>query len=178
MLRLMLCTIMKLRDYQTECIDTMHKHFKSSNRQLIQMPTGAGKTITFLKYISLYCKRSIIIVPTRELLEQVEESSWNFMHKIDLQALHVVFAKFKDRLINEITYDELVLFCKEYLSTPLTKGGSQKNGTGRLIMPSKMTLLSKLRRLSSIYSNLIDNGIPVENIAIKVGAWLNGQKSE
>jgi len=88
MLRLMLCTIMKLRDYQTECIDTMHKHFKSSNRQLIQMPTGAGKTITFLKYISLYCKRSIIIVPTRELLEQVEESSWNFMHKSEVFAKH------------------------------------------------------------------------------------------
>jgi len=111
-------------------------------------------------------------------IRQALKESLSDRSVIDLQALHVVFAKFKDRLINEITYDELVLFCKEYLSTPLTKGGRQKNGTGRLIMPSKMTLLSKLRRLSSIYSNLIDNGIPVENIAIKVGAWLNGQKSE
>jgi len=62
---------MELRDYQLECIQTMHSHFQDNDRQIIQMPTGAGKTITFLKYLSLYSKKSLILVPTRELLEQV-----------------------------------------------------------------------------------------------------------
>jgi superfamily II DNA or RNA helicase len=33
-----------LRDYQVECIDVIENHFKNNERQLIQLPTGSGKT--------------------------------------------------------------------------------------------------------------------------------------
>lgn len=35
----------KLRDYQQECIDTLHS--KGHGRYLVQMATGLGKTVTF-----------------------------------------------------------------------------------------------------------------------------------
>ena len=75
-----------LRSYQNSCINKMKQYFDKNNRQLIQMPTGSGKTITFLKYLSDNSKSSLIIVPTRELLEQVEESALHFMHKSQIYA--------------------------------------------------------------------------------------------
>jgi len=94
----------------------------------------------------------------------------------DLKELHNVFASFKGRMISDITYEDFMKFCKDYLSTPVVRGGFKANGSGRSTMPTKQTLLSKLRRLSGVYSNLINNGIPVENIPVKIGAWLNGQE--
>lgn len=72
---------MELREYQTECIETIKTHFEEYDRQLIQLPTGSGKTFIFLKYLSMFSKRSLIIVPTKELCEQVEENSSFFFPK-------------------------------------------------------------------------------------------------
>lgn len=74
------------RDYQLDCINTIHTHFASHNKQLIQLPTGAGKTYILLEYLKRHSKRSLIIVPTLELLEQVQESSENFFHKSQVYA--------------------------------------------------------------------------------------------
>ena len=90
---------MQLRDYQTECIETMKKHFETSNKQIIQMPTGAGKTVTFMKYLADNSKKSIIVVPTRELLEQVFESGLNFMHNSQIFAKENSLLYLKDHNI-------------------------------------------------------------------------------
>jgi superfamily II DNA or RNA helicase len=74
--------VLKLRNYQEECVLKIKDHFNKNNRQLIQIPTGGGKTFIFLSYISQYVKSSLIVVPSRELLEQVEESSVDFIDNV------------------------------------------------------------------------------------------------
>lgn len=65
---------MKLYPYQKDCIDTILREFKSSNSQLIQLPTGSGKTVIFLHFIKEHADRALILVPTLELIEQIQES--------------------------------------------------------------------------------------------------------
>lgn len=74
------------RDYQLDCISAIETHFKHDNRQLIQMPTGAGKTFIFLEYLRRNSKKALIIVPTIDILEQVEDSSLHFFHKSQVYA--------------------------------------------------------------------------------------------
>lgn len=93
---------MQLRDYQLDCIDTIVNTFKKNNRQLIQLPTGSGKTYIFLHYLSKYSKKALVICPTKELVEQIRESSTNFFHSSE------VFAKlnksgFEDKRVTILT---------------------------------------------------------------------------
>lgn len=68
---------MKLRDYQNECISILESPLK---KQLIQLPTGSGKTFIFLNYLRKNSQRALIVVPTLELKKQVEESALNLYH--------------------------------------------------------------------------------------------------
>ncbi len=76
--------MVKLQQHQIECIDAIEKHFKKSSRQLIQLPTGSGKTYIFLSYLSKHSKSSLIICPTKELQEQIYNSALNFFHKSEI----------------------------------------------------------------------------------------------
>lgn len=69
-----------LRDYQKECLKELTKHKK----QLIQLPTGAGKTIVFLSYLREVSKKCLIIVPTIDLKNQVYESALNMFHESEI----------------------------------------------------------------------------------------------
>lgn len=75
-----------LRPYQNECISSIRQTFKKEDFQLIQLPTGAGKTVVFWDYISKYCKSALIVVPSVHLAEQVEEASKHFIHPSLLSA--------------------------------------------------------------------------------------------
>ncbi len=72
---------MKLRDYQEECIEILQKDIK---KQLIQLPTGSGKTFIFLNYLRKNSSKCLIVVPTLDLQEQVYESALNFYHKDEI----------------------------------------------------------------------------------------------
>jgi len=76
--------MIKLRDYQNQAINSIRESFKESPRQYIEMPTGSGKTITFLSYARKYHKNILIIVPSRELLNQVYETSLLFYHSSEI----------------------------------------------------------------------------------------------
>ncbi len=71
---------MKLRDYQLECIDIL----KKNDRQLIQLPTGSGKTVIFLKYLRENSNQALITCPTLDLQEQIYQSALNFYHKDEI----------------------------------------------------------------------------------------------
>lgn len=75
---------MKLRPYQSEAIDSIKKTFKISDRQYIELPTGAGKTITFLEYASKNHEKIMIVVPSKELLNQVYETAILFYHSSEI----------------------------------------------------------------------------------------------
>lgn len=72
---------MKLRDYQEECLEVMKQN---GNKQLIQLPTGSGKTFIFLKYLRDNSKKALIVVPTLDLQHQTYESALNFFHKSEI----------------------------------------------------------------------------------------------
>lgn len=76
--------MLKLRSYQNAAIQTIYETFTKKNRQYIEMPTGSGKTITFLSYAAKYHKKILIIVPSAQLLEQIYETCLLFYHKSEI----------------------------------------------------------------------------------------------
>lgn len=70
--------IAKTRDYQKECIQIIEKVFKKRDRQLIQLPTGSGKTWIFSQYLERNSDRALIICPSKELKEQIIETAKQF----------------------------------------------------------------------------------------------------
>lgn len=77
--------MIKLKDYQIEAINAIKFEFSSgSTRQYIEMPTGSGKTITFLYYAKENFNNVLIIVPSIQLLKQVYETALNFYDKRDI----------------------------------------------------------------------------------------------
>lgn len=63
-----------LRSYQTDAIDIIHKRYSEGvSRQLVVMPTGTGKTVTFSAVISQRPGRAIVIAHREELLTQAIE---------------------------------------------------------------------------------------------------------
>lgn len=64
------------RPYQTEALEGVLKGFRSHQRQLLVLPTGAGKTITFARLIKDYVdrrKRCLILAHREELLSQAQD---------------------------------------------------------------------------------------------------------
>jgi len=57
------------RHYQRDAIDAIH----SEKKGVINLPTGAGKTITLLKFVAEIGRRTVVFVHTRELLQQWAE---------------------------------------------------------------------------------------------------------
>lgn len=67
-----------LRPYQKECLDRIKEYFRDHDRQIIQLPTGAGKTVVFLSYIASIPGKTLIICPTVDLVDQVKETAEKF----------------------------------------------------------------------------------------------------
>jgi ATP-dependent helicase IRC3 len=75
---------MKLHDYQMDAIGAIKNGFKENFRQYVQMPTGSGKTFTFLYYARNFCNNILVIVPSIQLMNQVYESALSFYHKSEI----------------------------------------------------------------------------------------------
>lgn len=62
-----------LRDYQKDCLESIHDNYKQGiNTQLIQMATGAGKTVVFANLIQQKNCRTLVVAHTLELLDQAK----------------------------------------------------------------------------------------------------------
>lgn len=70
--------MIKLKPYQEEAIQAIKTAFKKQSRQYVEMPTGSGKTITFLSYASQFHQKVLVIVPSKQLMKQVVNSSLLF----------------------------------------------------------------------------------------------------
>jgi len=64
---------MKLYTYQEKCVEAILN--SPSPSQLISMPTGTGKTITFLNALKRINRKSLVIVHRQELLNQTYEKA-------------------------------------------------------------------------------------------------------
>ena len=65
---------MELRDYQKECLQAIEKHFQEGmQRQMVVLPTGAGKTVIFSELIKEKNLKTLVIAHRIELLEQAQK---------------------------------------------------------------------------------------------------------
>ena len=65
---------LKLRPYQEECLKSIQNHYeKGIKRQLVNMGTGAGKTVVFANLIRQKNCKTLVLAHTRELLAQARE---------------------------------------------------------------------------------------------------------
>lgn len=63
----------ELRDYQQEALDrVVQKYAEGVTRQLVAMPTGAGKTLFFCCLAKLLDKKTLILTNRHELLQQTK----------------------------------------------------------------------------------------------------------
>ena len=77
--------MVKLHDYQVECIEKINDHFKKHDKQIVQMPTGSGKTFIFLNFLKKYAKTGIILCPSLELQEQIHEWGAYFLGENNIE---------------------------------------------------------------------------------------------
>lgn len=70
--------MINLRPYQYDAISAIKDTFTKEFRQYVEMPTGSGKTVTFLAYAKENHDRVLIIVPSKQLLKQIYESALIF----------------------------------------------------------------------------------------------------
>lgn len=113
--------MVKLRSYQQDAIRCIIEKFRQTDRQYVIMPTGAGKTITFLDFASKNYSCILIIVPSKELLKQVYETALLFWdeHNLSrkgagynesLEKVHIVIANsLRDKYVKEIATGEFDL---------------------------------------------------------------------
>lgn len=66
--------MLNLRPYQRECLDSIKSHQQSGHhRQLISLPTGAGKTVIFAHLIKELGGRALVLAHKSELLQQAKD---------------------------------------------------------------------------------------------------------
>src|SRR6185436_11581973 len=67
-------SILKLRLYQQECLASIQENYaKGINRQLVSLPTAAGKTVIFSHLINQIQRKTLVLAHTTELLDQARE---------------------------------------------------------------------------------------------------------
>ena len=62
----------ELRPYQTECLQRIQD--STTQRKLVVMPTGAGKTLTFATYALRHDLKTLIVAHRQELIQQIKST--------------------------------------------------------------------------------------------------------
>lgn len=66
--------MLNLRPYQKECVESVKEAFsKGKCRQLVSLPTGAGKTVIFANLIKETRLKTLVLAHTNELLTQAKD---------------------------------------------------------------------------------------------------------
>ncbi|MBS0656066.1 MAG: DEAD/DEAH box helicase family protein, partial [Verrucomicrobia bacterium] len=76
---------LELRDYQQEAIASVLEEFsQGTNRQLIALPTGSGKTIIMAGLSKEINKKTLILAHREELIEQAYEKIKLFWPEVSI----------------------------------------------------------------------------------------------
>jgi superfamily II DNA or RNA helicase len=62
-----------LLPYQQQAVNNVISSFSTNKSVMLQMPTGTGKTHVFCEIIKKVNKRTLVLVHTRELVEQIQQ---------------------------------------------------------------------------------------------------------
>jgi len=85
----------------------------------------------------------------------------------DISVLKIYFKKFLDLPLIEISYNDYLQIFNEILEMKVSHGGNVKKQVGTKT-PSIGTIRSRFNLLQSVYSNIIESGIDVENHPTKI----------
>lgn len=95
----------------------------------------------------------------------------------DVKRLEVDFKEFLEIPLNKIKYDTLMEKVKNMLKSTVFYGGDGK-GKGDERIQSSTTVLRKIRVLCTVFSNMINQGVNVENPALRVAQYLQTMKEK
>jgi ATP-dependent helicase IRC3 len=77
--------LITLRDYQQEALQAVNQEFNNgTTRQLIVLPTGAGKTILFAAIAQQFNKKTLILAHRDELIQQAYDTIKLFWSQADI----------------------------------------------------------------------------------------------
>lgn len=75
--------------YQIDVFETLINFLEAGNDSgYIKLPTGYGKTVIFTEFIEALGVRSLIVVPTQDLVEQTEEKIQEFARDLDVGKIY------------------------------------------------------------------------------------------
>lgn len=94
-----------LHDYQKECIGVIADTFKEKQKQLVQLPTGSGKTWIFLNYLKENSEKAIITCPSKELQEQIFHWGNHFLGDIISKDVHAKYKPFVVTTAASLNYE-------------------------------------------------------------------------
>jgi ATP-dependent helicase IRC3 len=80
---------MKLRPYQEKVISDAISGFKETNRQLIVLPTGSGKTVVFSHIVQKLNRKTLIVAHTKELIEQSERTLKTIVKNVPYKVMSI-----------------------------------------------------------------------------------------
>lgn len=95
----------------------------------------------------------------------------------DVRRLENDFSEFLELPLNKIDYNTLMVKVKNMLNSTVFYGGAGK-GTGSERVQSLPTVLRKIRVLSTVFSKMINEGVNVENPALRVAQYLHSNKEK
>jgi superfamily II DNA or RNA helicase len=106
-----------LRPYQERCLETM----RSEKKGVLILPTGVGKTITFLFFLQETKGINVVLVPTKKLVEQTAVSarkmgfsvilcySDNKLNKDDIKGNHLIISTYQSsKYLLEISFNTII----------------------------------------------------------------------
>ena len=91
----------KLRDYQQECVDKIIWDLTISGNSLCVIPTGGGKSIIVAETVQTYGKPTLILQPSKEILEQNYDK---LLHYVDPSKIGVYSASMGRKDVNKYTF--------------------------------------------------------------------------
>lgn len=88
--------------------------------------------------------------------------------KQDVILLKETFADILQFNMKQISFDWLYEFFTTLMERNIRKGGGKDGKTGVFKKPERATVVRKFRILSTVYGFLIEKGVNIENMALKV----------
>ena len=94
-------TQIKLRDYQSECIEKIKWGLSLEGNDLVQLPTGAGKSIVIAELANHLNQDVLILQPTKEILEQNKNKLAQY---VDQDEIGVFSASLGEKIVKKYTF--------------------------------------------------------------------------
>lgn len=97
-----------LRGKQIDVFESLRNFLEQGGKEgYVKLPTGVGKTVLFTEFIEALDVKTLVVVPTKILVEQTEKSIHKFAKDLDVGKVYS-YAKEHGRQVTIITYESLV----------------------------------------------------------------------